>query len=169
MSWPDAIIRRELEVRRVPFSYRYFKPEWCPTLKVLLPDYHPEFTLPQYKIVILVMGQFWGTLPGIVDRDALGKVVLESEGWKVVVWHEIDIRTRVLQLFRTELPQLEDPQITGEQIANPYPLPNFIDKFKAIIAAQRVLIKRTRATRTRRKGRARRRTGRRRTIRRYGG
>lgn len=169
MSWPDAIVRRELEIRRIPFSYRYFKPEWCPILKVLLPDYHPEFTLPDYKIVILVMGQFWGTLPGIIDRDALGKVALESQGWKVVVWHELDIRQRVLQLFSRDLPMLDDPQITGEMIPNPYPLPDFIGKFKQIIAAKRVLIKTTRTTRTRRNKRARRRYGRRRTVRRYGG
>jgi hypothetical protein len=152
MSWPDAVVHKELELRGVPFSYRYFKPEWSPVLKIVLPDFHPEFTLPNYKIVILILGTFWGGIPGLIDRNALAKVILEGEGWKVVTWNEIDIRTRVQQLFINDLPQLNAAAIRGPMIVSPYATVNYIARFLAIIGKKRKLIKKTRPTITARQG-----------------
>lgn len=146
---PDAMVYRELQFRKVPFSYRWFDPQWSPQLKAIIPDYHPEFTLPQYKIVIIVLGSFWGTLPGIIDRNALAKAVLESEGWKFAIWNEVDIRRNVGQLFTKELPELNQPRIKGHVIPSPYGIPTYLLEFRKRAGLGRNPIKKSRGTRRR--------------------
>src|SRR5690606_35314459 len=82
MSSTEARVHLWLEYRQVPFSWRWFD-GYSPNLSYLMPDFHPEFTLKEYKVVILVIGTFWGTVPGILDRNALAQVLLEEEGWTV--------------------------------------------------------------------------------------
>lgn len=146
---PDAMVYRELQIRQVSFSYRWFNPTWSPKLKAIIPDYHPEFTLPQYRVVIIVLGSFWGSLPGIIDRNALAKTVLEAEGWKVVIWNELDIRRNIVALFSKELPQLDKPAVKGTLIPSPYGIPNYLLEFRKRQGFGRNPIKKTRGTRRR--------------------
>lgn len=122
-SWEsndEARVQLELESRHVPFAYRWF-PDKPPTLKMLIPDYHPEFTLQEYKIVISILGGFFGQLPGVIDRVALAGAALEHDGWKQIVWQSNEIKTQgVHALMERDLPELRRPTITGAERVSPY-------------------------------------------------
>src|SRR5690606_11930808 len=103
-----------------------------------------EFTLTEYRIVIIVLGGFFGELPGILDRNALAAAALEMEGWKVVFLNEPEIRTGVAQALNEKAPELINPQITGPPKPNPFGRPDFMEKRRAQLRAQaraRVVIK----------------------------
>lgn len=154
MSLPDALVHMELERQNLPFSYRYFKTEWCPGLVELFREqpnpWTPEFTLPQYKTVIIIIGFYFGSIPGIIDANALGKVFLESQGWKVVIWfqNEIEGSPGPTGLLARDLPNLLKGKIHGPPIANPYGLPNFLSGLRSHRAHNKKLITKTRETRT---------------------
>lgn len=133
MSEPEAMVHLELEHRHVPFSWRFFDADSA-QLKELMPDWSPEFTLREYHIAILVIGNFFGTLPSVVDKNALGKVLLESEGWTVAVLYENDIRAGAGKLLDKELPALRNPAVVGEQRPNPYGIPQFMAARRAQLA-----------------------------------
>lgn len=118
-SAPEAAVQLELENRYVPFSYRYFD-GIAPHLKALIPAYAPEFTLVDYKLVIIIVGDFFGQLPGILDQAALAQVLLEQDGWKQVAWSETEIKTLgVSALIQRDLPQLQNPVIKGPEHLSP--------------------------------------------------
>jgi len=119
MSTIEAMVHLDLERRQVPFSWRYFDGE-AVHFKTLMPSFAPEFTLREYKVVILIIGDFWGTLPGVLDSNALAMTLLEADGWKVVTFYEADIRRGVKELIDKELPELVGPVIRGEPRPNPY-------------------------------------------------
>lgn len=122
MSDAEAMVHLELEARQVPFSWRYFDGD-SPSRMLYMPDFHPEFTLREYNVAICVIGAFFGDMPGVLDRVALGQTVLEADGWKVHVWQEFEITAGVRDLFRRDLPQLEKPAVTGPLRPNPYGIP----------------------------------------------
>lgn len=135
MSEPEAMVHLELERRAVPFSWRYFDAE-SPGLLFTMPDFAPEFTLREYKTVILIIGLFWGELPGILDKNALATAILESEGWKVVWFFEPDIRAGVDKLFDSQLPELKNPTVRGKPRPNPFGIPDFMAKRRAQLRGQ---------------------------------
>ena len=135
MSEIEAMVHLDLEARRVPFSWRYFDGNSV-TLKTLAPDFNPEFTLKDFKLVILIIGNFWGTLPSILDVNALAQVALENDGWKVVSLFEDEIRKDVHQLIDRKLPELVNPAITGPPVVNPYGVPDFMSKRRQQLAGQ---------------------------------
>lgn len=120
-SQPEARVQLELEARHLKFAYRYFQGD-APITKQLIPDFNPEFTLPDYKVVIMVQGSgFFGQLPGVLDKTALASVLLEKDGWKAVIWTEEAIRQDgVATLMDRELPQLRNATLTGPEIVSPY-------------------------------------------------
>lgn len=129
MSSIEARVHLWLEAKGVSFSWRWFVGE-AVNLKYLMPDYAPEFTLPDYKIVIIVLGNFWGTLPGVLDRDALAQVLLEEDGWTVVTLWEDDILSGKLdEKVSAQAPQLGAglPVIEGDIILNPYGRPDIME------------------------------------------
>jgi hypothetical protein len=110
MSSDDARVWLELWHRNVPFTYRYFDgADQAPSLKQLVPDFTPEFTMSEYKTVILVHGGFWGTLPGVLDTAALARVALEHDGWKVVILFEADILHNLVEVLNREFPEKPSP------------------------------------------------------------
>lgn len=125
MSDPEAMVHLELERRRVPFSWRYFDGEAINT-KYLMPDFHPEFTLREYKTAIIVLGGFFGQLPDVLDRTALASVLMQEDGWKLVIFYEHEIRAGVAELINRQLPELVSPAITGMHRPNPFGVPDFM-------------------------------------------
>lgn len=118
-SSDDARVQLELENRFIPFSYRYFDGE-APTLKKLLPAYEPEFTLREYKVVIIVVSSFFGALPGALNQAALASVLLEKDGWKQVAWYENEIKgLGVNYLIQRDLPELNMPVFQGPERPSP--------------------------------------------------
>lgn len=119
MSSVEARVHLDLERRQVPFSWRYFDGESV-HLTTLIPGFAPEFTLREYKIVILVVGNFWGTLPGILDVNALAQAALEADGWKVVTLFENEVVENVARALDSKAPELVAPAFRGKPRPNPY-------------------------------------------------
>lgn len=125
MSSTEARVHLWLEARRVPFSWRWFDGN-SPNIAYLMPDFHPEFTLKEYKVVIMILGTFWGTVPGIVDRNALAEVLLEEEGWTVVTLWQDQIETDLDRALLSQAPQLSAPSILGLPRTHPDGRPNLM-------------------------------------------
>ncbi len=128
MSSIEAMVHLALEEHRVPFSWRYFD-GYAPDFTELLVNtgYQPEFTLSEYKVVILVTSTFFGTLPGVLDKTALATVTLEADGWQVVNLFDPEIRSQgAWSLLIKALPSLGS--ITGPVKINPYGRPNLINR-----------------------------------------
>jgi len=58
-----------------------------------------DFSFPQYKIWLEVNGEHWHMLPGVPEADALRYATIEAAGWRVLVWWENDVDTRLQWLF----------------------------------------------------------------------
>ena len=125
MSQPEAMIKLDLERRKVPFSWRYFDGV-SPQLTELMPGYHPEFTLTEYKVVIILLGNFFGFLPGPLDTVALAQTLLELDGWKVKVFVEDDVRKDISGLIDRELPELINGIYRGKEKIGPYGRPDLL-------------------------------------------
>lgn len=160
MPSTDARVFLELQHRRIPFAYRYFNAV-NPYIKQLIPDWAPEFTLRDLKIVIIVQGAFFGNIPGVIQKNVLAKTILETEGWKVLFWFEYDIVSRLNQLFEQE-PKLANPPVHGGEYTNPYGIVDIMSAFRALRARQKRYITSNVTVRSRdasRRQRARRGTG----------
>lgn len=129
MSDPEAMVYLDLERRQVPFSWRYFDGEALNFQYLFKTDrYDPEFTLKEYKAVIIVLGSFFGTIPAVLDKAALAKVALEADGWDVALLYEDDIRKNVAEAIDRELPKLAHPTILGDPRQPPMGVPDFMEK-----------------------------------------
>lgn len=162
MSDPEAMVHLELERREVPFSWRFFDGslEEAPHIKELIPDFAPEFTLREYRIVIMVETAFFANLPGVLDRSALAVALLEADGWTAKILWETDIRQDVDDLLDREFPPLRRPAIKGKPKPNPYGKPESLFTFRT--QARHRAFARARPKLEDSVGRNRRRTGRRR-------
>src|ERR1051326_3912624 len=80
LPWPEALVKLELQRRQLIFSNRYFNPAWSPLLAANMPDYAPEFTFPYDKVAIILIGNFLGNVPGIIDRTVPQEVADEDDG-----------------------------------------------------------------------------------------
>lgn len=142
MSGVEARVHLELERRFVPFSWRYFDGD-SPSLKFLMPDYQPEFTLREYRVVIIVLGNFVTHVPGLLDRNALAATLLEQDGWKVALWWEGDIRQDVISLMDRDLPMLRAPVVTGPPRNNPFGTPDMMARRREALARSAARRRRT--------------------------
>lgn len=152
----DARVMIRLNQLGVPYSYRYFNADNA-YIKELLPGWAPEFTLKDYKLVILVIGTFFGQIPAVISQNSLGKVILEQAGWKVLEWHQVDIESRLDFLFAQAPNGLGIARIKGPPYRNPFAasLPNIMKNFylmrsKASVRMGARQIVRTRGTARRR-------------------
>ncbi len=128
MSSDDARVAVELWHRNLPWSYRYFdRPDLAPTVHQLIPDFSPEFTLSEYRTVIIVEGGFFGTLPGVLDKAALAKALLEHDGWKCIILFEQDIVHNLVAELDKQFPESIHPIIIGVQKPSPYGEPTTMD------------------------------------------
>lgn len=126
MSSVEARIYLMLSGMNIPFSWRAFNGS-AELFQELLPGFTPEFTLPDYKAVILVLGTYYGTLPGVLDKNALAKAALEADGWRCALLWEADVVRDVRGAVFAELPDLQHPTITGPEYPNIYGVqPNYI-------------------------------------------
>lgn len=114
MSEPEARVFLFLKGLGVPFSWRQFDGKaYAPQFSEFMPSFVPEFTLTEYRIVILTIGSYWGTLPGILDNNGLAAAFLEADGWKVALLWEQEIRNDVAKAILDKLPELGTPTIRG--------------------------------------------------------
>lgn len=132
MPSSDARVYIALQQRRVPFSYRFFN-TYNPYLQALIPDWAPEFTLKDYKVVIVVLGSFFGGIPAMIDRTSLAKAILEKDGWKFFIWSEFDVSQDVDKLL-SSVPELRKPRVTGPVYRNPLGQPDVMAAFRRLTA-----------------------------------
>ena len=126
MSSVEAMVHLELERRGIPFSWRHFDGV-ATTFQYLIPDFQPEFTLKEHRLVILILGEFFGTLPSILEKNALAQVLLEEDGWKCAILNEFDIRERGAEVVLNEAaPVLLRPVAYGQPRVNPHGVPDFM-------------------------------------------
>lgn len=135
MPSTDARVYLELTRRRIPFSYRFFN-HFDPYIAQLLPGWAPEFTLRDFKIVIVVKGTFFGQIPGVLMKDVLASVILQQSGWKFLTWHEFDIVSNVGKLVDS-VPELRSPAKTGGVYRNPYGTPDIMERFRLLRLRQK--------------------------------
>lgn len=140
MSEPEAMVHLELERREIPFSWRNFDGASAHR-EAFIPEFHPEFTLKEYKIVIVVIGGFFGTLPNILDQTALGISALEADGWKCATWSEGEIRSGVTLLMDGDLPQLKAPAVKGPPRTLVWGIPDFMAKRRLQLTGQALIRK----------------------------
>lgn len=135
MASAEAMVHLELERRHIPFSWRYFDGD-SPWLKELIPDFAPEFTLREQRLVIIVVGAYFGTLPGVLDRTALAQAALEEDGWKVVSLFAYDIERDGANItLNRHVPELIQPVATGEPRKSPYDPPTYFEELRKRISA----------------------------------
>lgn len=85
------LVRRGIYFQHVPQSN---------TVGGLVPaDWEADFLIPQYRIWIEVNGLYFHTLPGAVENDALRYAKIEASGWRLIVWWDYDILTRLPELM----------------------------------------------------------------------
>lgn len=127
----EAFILELLQERNLPFAHRWFPnlAATAPLTAQLIPDFAPEFVLPAYKTVIMVLGNYYGTLPGILDRNALAQALLTQDGWTSDFLLQQDIERDPAAALDSKFPNL--PKNAGgpfasNQLANPYGEPHFL-------------------------------------------
>lgn len=140
MSEPEAMVHLELERRQVPFSWRNFDGVSAHR-EAFIPEFHPEFTLKEYNIVIVVIGGFFGTLPSVLDQTALGVSALEADNWKCATWSEGEIRSGVELLMDHDLPELKGAPIKGPARALAFGIPDFMAKRRLQLTGQALIRK----------------------------
>jgi hypothetical protein len=116
MSEPEARVYLYLVSLGVPFSWRNFDGDsLAPSFATIAkPFITPEFTLTEYKVVIMVLGQYWGGLPAVVNTVSLAEVTLEADGWKVATLLEDEIKRDVERAIFDKLPGVNLGSIKGE-------------------------------------------------------
>ena len=136
MSAVEAMVHLELERRRIPFAWRYFDGH-SDYLDQLVPGWVPEFTLLEYKTVIHIVGEWWGTLPGVVEEAALAQVCLEEDGWRFLTLFGRDIESLGADRALHELaPDLSRPHITGGVKDSPYDPPTYMQELRRAAGAR---------------------------------
>jgi hypothetical protein len=125
MARAEAMVHLYLEEKRVPFSWRFFDGEAI-HFRYLMRNYHPEFTLRECRIVIVIIGTYQvENIPGILDTTALAITLLEQDGWKVGVLYEAEILNRgAAAAVEAVLPELRNPWVHGPPRPNPYGRPS---------------------------------------------
>ena len=136
MPLPEALVKIELDALNVSYSHRYFDPKWSPLLAAAFGDqpYEPEFTLPYDKVVISIQrSDFGGQIAPLINRVALADVILKSEGWKFVIWWDVDIKRGLMALFQRDLPNIlagKGHSKYGTPIVPPYGEPDYLAKLR---------------------------------------
>jgi len=137
MSLAEGLVYQVMLAKGIPFSYRWFDGD-APTVKELVKGWAPEFTLTEYRTVVIVLGGFYGTLPDVVNQAALAQVALEMDGWKLVYLFEADILTKgAAASLELAMPALVLPGIAhGTVRFGPYGMPDLMAKLRMQRAAQ---------------------------------
>lgn len=128
--WPympssEARVRLWLEAQHLPYSWRYFDGQ-SERLSLVMPGYHPEFTLSEYRTVIIVLGTYFSQPPGVLDKIGLAKALLEADWWNVVVLWDTEVYSDVGRAIISKAPALAKPNVTGTSKPNPYGIPDLL-------------------------------------------
>lgn len=150
-TMPEKMVLAELSRREIPFCFQWRIGDMAGTPKK--EDWRVDFYIPSTRTVIEVYGDYWHTLGNQPYTDAWRVAVLEYNKYKVLIWWESDILSRLIDLFEAE-PTLRNPPVKGP----PIKLENDVDDLRAmrVAAARRARKVRTESTRLSQRARVRR-------------
>lgn len=63
------------------------------------PTWEADFLFPQFRIWLEVNGVYFHTKTGQIESDALRYAKIEAAGWRLLVWWDYDILTRLPELM----------------------------------------------------------------------
>lgn len=92
----EKMVMAELDRRGIYFIYRAQTNELGGFVD---PSWEADFLVPHHRIWIEVQGEYWHSLPGQIETDALRAASIEAAGWRPLFWWEGDIRTRLHELM----------------------------------------------------------------------
>ena len=110
---PEKMVIQEMIRREIPFYFQYNMPDFADTEEV--ESWRIDVYIPSTKICLEVNGDYWHTLGDRPFKDAYKYAVLEAHGYKVVVWWESEILTKLFDLFASE-PLLNFPPVKGPPV-----------------------------------------------------
>lgn len=121
----EKMVMAELYHREVPFHFQYNVRDipFLPGIE----NWRVDFYVPSTKTVIEVNGEYWHTLPGAIQKDAFRYAALEAAGYKVVIFWESDVETRLKELC-DGVPTLKNPPVKGPPVS----MENNIDDARAV-------------------------------------
>jgi hypothetical protein len=103
---PEKLVFDYLMRLNIPFYFQYVKdPEWG-SMGFPVDSYTIDFYIPSCNVAIEVQGEYWHSLPGAAQHDALKSVILEASGVRVVFWWETDIYSGLAELFYRDVPEV---------------------------------------------------------------
>lgn len=111
---PEKMLFAELMKRQVNFFFGFFFGDipWTEEQEKIRPD----FILPDYRIIIEVLGSYWHTRPGKFEYDTARYILLRSAGYEVHLLTDDDIIRNVVEAVN-QIPQLINPLIRGNFFA----------------------------------------------------
>lgn len=98
---PEKMVYAELSKRNIRFAFQN-------EIDFVIPEidfnkvYRPDIAIPDLKIIIEVQGSYWHSQQKAIEDDAYKFAVYETVGWKVLVWWDYDILTRLQELVASE-------------------------------------------------------------------
>jgi len=90
-TFPEKLIFAWLADRGIQFTFQAEFPDYPGTLTV--ESYRPDFLIEWAKVIIEVQGQYFHSLPGAPEHDALKAAVYEMSGYTPYAFWEDDILT----------------------------------------------------------------------------
>lgn len=108
---PEKMVYAELSRRNIRFAFQN-------EIAFVIPEidfnktYRPDIAIPDLKIIIEVQGSYWHSTDEAIENDAYKFAIYQTLGWKVLVWWDYEITTRLQDLFAAEpLLGLKSPQL----------------------------------------------------------
>ena len=108
---PEKILFNAIARRRVNFYFAY-KFVDVNGATPGIDNARPDFILPDYKIIIDPLGEYWHTLPGKAESDLAKFTLYQAAGYTVYIPSATQIITNVEE-FLDSIPALRNPSIQG--------------------------------------------------------
>lgn len=123
-TMPEKLVFNWLAARHINF---YFTPYFgdIPFTQDVHERYRPDFILPDYNIILEVIGTYWHSRLGSYEHDYTRAGLLEASGWHLITIFDLDVVQDVESSIVEAVPILLNPPITGtarivsERPANP--------------------------------------------------
>lgn len=98
---PEKMVYAELSRRGIKFAFQNDVPFNIPIIN-FKKTYRPDIIIPSLKIIIEVQGSYWHSTPKAIEDDAYKFAIYQVLGWRVIVWWDYDIVSRLQELFSAD-------------------------------------------------------------------
>lgn len=98
---PEKMVYAELSRRGIKFAFQNDVPFAIPIIN-FKKTYRPDIIIPSLKIIIEVQGSYWHSTSKAIEDDAYKFAIYQVLGWRVIVWWDYDIISRLQELFAAD-------------------------------------------------------------------